>query len=1105
MATGSSHDKPTEDDTDFDITSNVIAVLGDEGRPPQVAEQLFTLRAQYHPDSSVLFRLFPVTNSTSTRFMHCLQIKAGDIKSLGKGVYGTAKRQTPPPPWFGAVSSLLGGMKSVACLQFQLHSPSNVDLITHSDFNTENMAGDPAPDTWASLESLSTASLFSLCFRHDLITNKTLKKYQWAIREYPNLAAERKKAYECVVDVRRLFHGAGVKVPMPGVDCTPPPTREYCSSPTPSASTLPFDTVPRDSGASPHPPPYDACPIEGLSPAATPFGNSRGGDYGLWEYDDSEQQGDAVNSCNNQIGILFQSLFQQIKEQGQQIEELQKSNKELQEWRKGHERLLSEVEGSCFQLGQRQDDVDDVIGSLSQDVDDLAGKHDELSGQILDVSDEVRDCMEQIDCTVEESIHRVMQKEIEEAVKDEAAASTTRPLPRGRALVDALLKEQRETLSPLLSDAIGLRKQCLPYLRGGSRWGHERYIRFLQEIWQHLQTIHRKDQKKTSPDINIREPAVDPGQEQRGTGREQSGRAEPPVGAEPGTGHADGLTLGQIDILSFLEPRPRDIGHDSCANNHRPATGLGNVVSTIFLCEARRLINERRLLDEVDREQQKAEEGRSPWADADPRGCGTSDPTLAKDWVAALDRAAGTGVTWHKLAALPPAFISYMALLKPSFDAIPTLYYRQHMPYAFGMLFDGRNACENYTGNLKQMSLADLPLVTIIRLYLFSLVLAKDAWLQSAPIRDTRYTVCAELDECLAILPRLITDKSVINKEAEAFCNEVATMKLWASACREPISLGDIHVFARAHWIDWYGRLIASNSSLLQTFLYLCEKQRLEAPVYAGQSATGPSGDGGGDEDDDKRLLGALLDDQRVVPLLFKNGRPRTVQQCITALSSCCHVPTKDGETLSPSSVPTWRSPEETERNQKVIERSCQRRTTSLLMSQVIQNTRHEVLIDTRTRLRKWGNKADDDDDALARYLTWETASPNCLKLEQALRTTLQKLPVWTDMTDELKSQSSKITQLLKNHDVQVAECIMCLMPLGDSNDPDKGRRAQRKKKKKKDQALRQERSRRRRVFVDDVFKAFMNEARPVFEHAYGKSTSTSPSDIGVPMGRLTI
>ncbi|KAF6802586.1 hypothetical protein CSOJ01_11501 [Colletotrichum sojae] len=1052
MATGGSHDKPTEDDTDFDITSNVVAVLGDEGRPPQVVEQLFTLRARYHPDSSVLFRLFPVTNSTSTRFMHCLQIKAGDIKSLGKGVYGTAKRQTPPPPWFGAVSSLLGGMKSVACLQFQLHGPRNVDLITHSDFNTENMAGDPAPDTWASLESLSTASLFSLCFRHDLITNKTLKKHQWAIREYPNLAAERKKAYECVVDVCRLFHGAGVKVPVPGVDCTPPPTREYCSSPTPSASTLPFDTVPRDSAASPHPPPYDACPIEGLSPAATPLGNSPGGDCGLWECDDSEQQGDAVNSCrgvlvhgneeinirspskrkrqhvpehgrhpeklqrrlfgipgDNQIGILFQSLFQQIKEQGQQIEELQKSNEELQEWRKGHERLLSEVEGSCFQLGQRQDDVDDVIGSLSQDVDDLAGKHDELSGQILDVSDEVRDCMEQIDCTVEESIHRVMQKEIEEAVKDEVSSGVDDATVAAGALVDALLKDQRETLSPLLSDAIGLRKQCLPYLRGGSTWGHERYIRFLQEIWQHLQTVHRKDQKKTSPDINIREPAVDPGQEQRGTGREQSGRAEPPVGAEPGTGHADGLTLGQTDILSFLEPRPRDIGHDSCANNHRPAAGLGNVVSTIFLCEARRLINERRLLDEVDREQQKAEEGLSPWADADPRGSGTSDPTLAKDWVAALDRAAGTGVTWHKLAALSPAFISYMALLCVL-----------HGPVAVDVLLT-------------------LPAESL---------LAKDAWLQSAPIRDTRYTVCAELDECLAILPRLITDKSVTNKEAEAFCNEVATMKLWASACREPISLGDIHVFARAHWIDWYGRLIASNSSLLQTFLYLCEKQRLEAPAYTGQSATGPSGDGGGGEDDDKRLLGALLDDQRVAPLLFKDGRPRTVQQCITALSSWCHVPTKDEETLSPSSVPTWRSPEETERNQKVIERSCQRRTTSLLMSQVIQNTRHEVLIDTRTRLRKWGNKVDDDDDALERYLTWETASPNCLKLEQALRTTLQKLPVWTDMTDELKSQSPKITQLLKNHDVQVAECIMCLMPLGDSNDPDKGRRAQRKKKK---------------------------------------------------------
>lgn len=486
MATGTAENKPTEDDIDFDpdfsITSNVVAVLEDKGRPPKVVEQLFTLRAHYHPKSSVLFRLFPVTDSASTRITHCLQIKAGDIKSLEKEVYGTANRQIPPPPWFGAVSSLLSGMKSVACLQFQLHSPSNVDLIKQADFSTENTPGEPVPDTWASLESLATASLFSLCFRHDLMTNKKFKKYQWAIGEYPNLAEERKKAYECMVDVRRLFHGAGVKVPVPGVDHAPPPTRECCSPPTPGTSssygsTLPFDVVPRGS-----PPPYNACPSEGSSPraksgAAAIFATSPRGDCDLPEYGEAERRDDVLDSskgvlpdgnkdidipstpkrkrlcttkCTTQTSVkdvrrpeksqrfvlgnsadesqiwsLIELQSQQIRRQGQQIEELQKTIEGLQRWKKQHEGLLGDLEGTCFQLGERQDDVDDVIGSLSQDVDDLAGKHDELGDQLLDVSDEVRDCVDQIERTVEENIREAVQssmvKEIEVIVEAEVS------------------------------------------------------------------------------------------------------------------------------------------------------------------------------------------------------------------------------------------------------------------------------------------------------------------------------------------------------------------------------------------------------------------------------------------------------------------------------------------------------------------------------------------------------------------------------------------------------------------------------------------------------------------------------------------------------------
>jgi hypothetical protein len=534
-------------------------------------------------------------------------------------------------------------------------------------------------------------------------------------------------------------------------------------------------------------------------------------------------------------------------------------------------------------------------------------------------------------------------------------------------------------------------------------------------------------------------------------------------------------------------------------------------------------------------------------------------------------------------------------------EAVPEVFHSRRMPYVFAMLLRGQGAFRSRYhdhGDFDQMeadpmSSADLPLTTLLGLYFLSLVvLTEDLVIDSGLLHDARNTVCAEMDGCLHMLPRMIRDKGITYEQAGIFRAEVASMKLWANACREPMSLGDIHVFSRTHWADWYGKSIASNSNLLQTFLYLYEKRRLEAAVVKG--ATGPSGVGDDDVDDDERLLGALLEDSRVAPQLLMDGRPRTVQQCVMALQDWCHVSTMDGETLSRLPGTIAGQKKETERRQKAVERSCQVRKTSLLCREILDKRHDGLHIDTRARLREWGDGADDD-SALARYLIWETAVPDCLQLEEALRTTLRKLPAWTDMcvknvlvelyadgkskrkhqvilnhckrgiravfnkkdtvvtfgtidvfllepalvrvalgfpgcdeslrsaladgmqgavgwedswNDELlqeikpgwktMSKDFEIKRLFKKHDVQMRSYIMCLMPMDDSDELDKGRRP---KKKKDRELLRQERSRQRNEAVGEIFKDFMNEARPVFEEAYRKETCsekaiTSSGDI---------
>jgi hypothetical protein len=416
-------------------------------------------------------------------------------------------------------------------------------------------------------------------------------------------------------------------------------------------------------------------------------------------------------------------------------------------------------------------------------------------------------------------------------------------------------------------------------------------------------------------------------------------------------------------------------------------------------------------LDEEDREKNETQKKPTPWATTNPQGKNEPSPMLAKGWVDALDQLKDAGEAWRRLAELPPKFVHYMSFMyvltwsrtqqraansayrEPSMVTVPDFLESERMPYAFAMLLRGRSAFVSWHGGTrKPMSLADLPLVTIICLYFMSLVMADDSI--NGFLRDARDMVCTELDDCLNILPRMVRENAFTDDQAKAFRHEVGFMKCWANVCMEPISLGDIHVYSRAHWTNWHGKIIASNSTLLQIFLYLSEKRRLEAAVDKG--ATGRGGVGDNDADEDERLLGALLEDKRVAPLLLRDGRPKRVQDCITALQNWCHIPTTDGEAVSLGKMSN-RWIEKKQQRQNVVQRSCGVRMTSYLSQEIFEKRHFGLHIDMKARLSQWGFK-EFDDSTLMHYLIWEMDIPNCLKLEQALCTALQKSPAWIDM-----------------------------------------------------------------------------------------------------------
>ena len=256
---------------------------------------------------------------------------------------------------------------------------------------------------------------------------------------------------------------------------------------------------------------------------------------------------------------------------------------------------------------------------------------------------------------------------------------------------------------------------------------------------------------------------------------------------------------------------------------------------------------------------------------------------------------------------------------------------------------------------------AQVPLVTLLGVYFCALV-DKTPTIQryQESLSTRRNEVVDMMDETLAILPQMITRSIVSEEAADEYRKSAIMLKKWAHACTEPVSQGQIFCFTRMHLVSLHSLLPASQTFLLQTFLYLYEKRRLNA-LYTKRCGGG--NDNGSDEDDYERLLGALMEDPRVARLLLQHGRPKTAQECDRALAQWCLIPPADGEMselIGPSAMSST-----IDRTMKFVTKRTHMQMEDLLSMQ-ISNNNYGFTKEMRKRLPQ---SKKEDGDALRRYL----------------------------------------------------------------------------------------------------------------------------------------
>ncbi|KAG4269117.1 hypothetical protein FPRO04_12240 [Fusarium proliferatum] len=519
-------------------------------------------------------------------------------------------------------------------------------------------------------------------------------------------------------------------------------------------------------------------------------------------------------------------------------------------------------------------------------------------------------------------------------------------------LVHKLPNDRRAHIGNKLGEAIARRMECEKHYKDAPEWkkrNHQTYISFLRKIQEQLSESQQLEEE------------VQPAEEATKQEKETSSAED-----EWADNVGPFLTPAQLDFLDFLEIVVRiaqkaaalwvDVAH------HKLPSWVASTLSNILLREAENMINITRLLD-IGGES-------TPW---DASKC---TPQLTQKWAETMDRTSDAGAAWHKLVATVPSFWPIVdPFLHGWISELPFLI----PPYFVRMLLHASKALQS-SEMLNPTSVAQVPLIVLVGVYFCALV-AKDCQTHGTSgevnrelLTAERNALCTLLDESQAILPRMIAEQSLTDQQADESRQMIDKAKIWACDYADLISLGQIHSWARMQWFHWHVRIVASNAAPLQAFLYLCEKQRLEIP--------------GGTDDEYEHLLGGLMTDSRIAPLLLRGRRPTTVSECVQAQQNWC-VMVEDSD-VTVSSIDFE---ERLIKRRELVTKSIQGRISNLLGVRIAE-CQYGLTRDIRARVSA---REGNEDEALQRYLIWETSAPNCLKLEHALSNALRERPEWKD------------------------------------------------------------------------------------------------------------
>ncbi|EFQ36514.1 hypothetical protein CGRA01v4_13196 [Colletotrichum graminicola] len=468
---------------DKPFVHEVFAVCEDErdGRQPKLFDQPFQLYASCKPSSSVFFRLrVSLINGASRKIMVYLQITPDRISSLRYTTCNANDLGSPSPPCLELVRQKLGGRRSVARLQFQLHS-THAQLVVPIGFALDEPPDSPARSALGSANSLAAASLFSLYLPHNVLSMVKFQSFARALDQFPTLSAEQHQLYTRMVDLRGLYNGTGgMEMTLEDQDASPLPDKDHDRSTTPPTTasyttTVAFDTPSRYIDS---PPRYEECPGEGWQPKARSDPTAISADSldvrsALPEYIENDRQDkmsnapervlhyggksiDSRKTCKRRHSFAAGSptfssianvqrpekmLRSQIAEsdrcqsrlelllehQRKQIEQLQKDMRELRRRNTELEGRYGEVEETCCDLESRQLETKETIESILTHTGELDDECEKLGKQMPDIYEEVQDTVKDlVGEWVQENMTEIIKGHIDQQVAAQIALVKTK-------------------------------------------------------------------------------------------------------------------------------------------------------------------------------------------------------------------------------------------------------------------------------------------------------------------------------------------------------------------------------------------------------------------------------------------------------------------------------------------------------------------------------------------------------------------------------------------------------------------------------------------------------------------------------------------------------